>query len=179
MKSKFKLPVLLFGIILPLFSFLICIIVAKKIKSGQVAKVEQRSENVRKNLEEKKRADALQAQVNSFDGKNSQWEKIFESSSYSDVSHLVVDASKEFNADFRFSGEVRLGDNASGLGAESKQNSTTYSMTFTGTYQAVQETLLRVESELPNFVLNRITVSPDRDSNLLDIELSYSAWQKS
>ena len=179
MKSKFKLPIILLGIVIPLIFFLICIVGGRKAKANQVAKVDKRNEDVRKNLAEKKRSEALQVQVKSFDGKSEQWEKVFAISSYSDVSNLVIDASKDFDADQRFRGDVRFDDNASGLGAESKQESTTYTMTFTGTYQALQETLLRVETELPNFVLNRFTLTPDRDSNLLDMELSYSAWQKS
>jgi hypothetical protein len=73
----------------------------------------------------------------------------------------------------------RLG-NSSGIGQATAQKSTGIRFNLRGTYRAVQEALLELETRMPNLQLQSLAITPNEPSetSLLNFQVIYTVWEK-
>lgn len=61
-------------------------------------------------------------------------------------------------------------------GVDAKQSSADFALQ--GTFTELQLALTDLESRMPNLMLNRVSISPQSNSKLLDLKLNYTIWNK-
>ena len=116
-------------------------------------------------------------QLSRYEDKKKGWDTLLKTSDVGSVSALLKKISARHGGGDKFEQkEFAFVDRATGIGASSQQNSVTYNISMTGTYQALQQSLLSLESRLPNLSLNSIDLKPQNGGQLLEAEISYSAW---
>jgi hypothetical protein len=65
----------------------------------------------------------------------------------------------------------------SGLGSSTTQKSSQLRLGFRGTFRTVQRALIELETRLPQLQLQEIKIDPSPQSNLLNFQVTYTAWE--
>ena len=65
----------------------------------------------------------------------------------------------------------------SGFGSASAQKSSQLRLGFRGTFRTVQQALLELETRMPQLLLQEIKIDPSSQSNLLNFQVTYTAWE--
>lgn len=177
MNSKFREPIIVFGLILPILGIAALIFGVLKY-NGSINEKYKKKEiayNAQKNTETQTRA--LKARVETFRDRKSYWESLLKKrSDVSSVTTLLREIGQEHDSrEFRQT-DFKFVNRETGIGSAGKQSSVSFELALDGTYRALQESLLTLESTMPHLSLNRMTISPRSERNALQIELSYSAW---
>lgn len=63
-----------------------------------------------------------------------------------------------------------------GLGSGQGSSASLVTMTFSGTYRAMQEALVEVESDLPQMQMNSMVIVPDANAEKLNFKTSFTLW---
>ena len=177
MNPRYKNGILVLGAIAPilvlvaLFGFL-----ASK-KSSIAEEYEARVKTQKANVLAEQTAAGVKMKLSRYEKKKKQWDTLLKTSDVGSVTGLLKKISSKYRGGEKFrQKEFAYVDRATGLGLASRQNSVTYNISMTGTYQALQDSLLSLESQLPNLSLNSINLKPQKSGQLLEAEISYSAW---
>lgn len=64
-----------------------------------------------------------------------------------------------------------------GFGTASAQKSSQLSLGVRGTFRSVQRALLELEARMPQLQLQEIKIEPSTQNNLLNFQISYTAWE--
>lgn len=65
-----------------------------------------------------------------------------------------------------------------GFGVVSEQNSSQMQINFRGTFSAMQDVLIKLETKFPQLHVNELKIDPvANQSSLLDFKISYTAWE--
>ncbi|MGJ8725558.1 MAG: hypothetical protein ACSHYB_13450 [Roseibacillus sp.] len=177
MNPRYKNGILVFGAIVPLLLLIVIFGFLSSKKASVVKEYDSRLKVQTANLQAEKAAAGVEAQLQKYKVKKRDWDTLLKSSDVGSVTGLLKDISSKYKAGDKFKQkDFAFVDRATGIGAASKQNSVTYNISVTGTYQALQESLLSLESRLPNLSLNSIGIKPQDSGQLLEAEISYSAW---
>lgn len=65
----------------------------------------------------------------------------------------------------------------SGLGSATLQKSSQFRLGFRGTYRTIQQALMELETRMPQLQLQEIKIDPSPQSSLLNIQVTYTAWE--
>lgn len=176
MNPRFKTGILLFGLILPLVivGIVIGVISSKKNSISRQYLIRQKNNQVQKQQEMAN--EQLKIKLSRFDGRKENWEVLLRSTDIGTVSDLLNSETRRIQGmnqnNFSFVKQPV------GIGALSQQNSVTFNVSLSGTFSSIQQCLLSLESKMPNLNLNSMMLTPEKDSQLLQAELSYSAWKQ-
>lgn len=177
MNPRYQTGVLLFGLILPLLVIVFIFGVAVFQKSKLTREFEERKAIYLANQRSDQAAKSLQAQLEGYRAKEVHWSNLLKKSDVGSVTTLLKEISSEYKGGEKFrQKDFKFVNRETGIGASSAQPSITYNISLSGTFQALQESLLSLESQMPNLSLNSIKLQPQADRQLLEAELSYSAW---
>ena len=180
MKSKFRIGIVLFGLILPLLGVSVFSVVLLKQKAKlEKTFAERKAKNTQNALLQKK-AKLIKSQLAAYDGKDERWRQLVSDSDVSSLNKALKEISNSF-ADRRTFNQTdfQFDNNDQGIGAASSQPSFSFSMSLNGTYSSIQGGLLALESRMPHLSLNTMNLSKQDDSQLLSAKLTYSAWSVS
>ena len=177
MNPRYKSGILVLGAIAPML-VLIALFGFMTSKKNSIAKeYETRLQVQKTNLQAEQKATGVKMQLSRYEQKKKSWDTLLKTSDVGSVTSLLKQISAKHGGGDKFrQKEFSYVDRATGIGAASQQNSITYNIAMTGTYQALQESLLTLESQLPNLSLNTIDLKPQKGGQLLEAEISYSAW---
>lgn len=179
MKSKFRAGILVFGLVLPLLGILavIGILVSKNSSVGK--EYTEKETQYRRNQQVKMAAMAIQTKLHHYDGKSEQWRNLVAKSDVTALNETLKKVSSSFADPRTFNKtEFKFDNNDRGIGAASEQPSFSFDLTLNGTYRSIQTGLLALESEMPNLSLNSLKLAPRENDQLLEAQLSYSAWSR-
>jgi len=177
MKSKFRIGIVLFGLILPLLGVSVFSAVLLKQKAKLEKTFAERKAKNTQNSQLQKKAKLLKSQLAAYDGKDERWRQLVSDSDVSSLNKALKEISNSF-ADRRTFNQTnfQFDNNDQGIGAASSQPSFSFSMSLNGTYSSIQGGLLALESRMPHLSLNTMNLSKQDDSQLLNAKLTYSAW---
>ena len=177
MNPRFKNGIILFGAAAPLLAILVIfgILFSQKSRIGKEYK--KREAIYQTNHRSEKMAVGVKTQLESYQERKSEWDTLLRKSDVGSVTGVLKDISRSYSAGEKFrQNDFNFVNRETGIGAASQQPSVTYNISMSGTYQALQESLLSFESQMPNLSLNSIALIPQADGQLLTAKLSYSAW---
>lgn len=177
MNPRYKNGILLFGAVAPLVIILVVfgVLASQKLR---IAKEYKKREAVTvANQRNEQTAIGVKAQLATYKDRKTQWNTLLKRSDVGSVTGLLKEISSGYRGGEKFrQNDFKFVNRETGIGAASKQPSVTYNISLSGTFQAIQESLLSLESKMPNLSLNSIELSPQPEGQLLQAELSYSAW---
>lgn len=179
MKSKFRSGILAFGLVFPLLGILAVFGVVLSKNSGLEREYADKQSQYTRNQQVKMAAMAIQTKLHQYDGKSDQWKSLVAKSDVSALNETLKKISGSFTDTRTFNRtEFKFDNNDSGIGAASEQPSFSFDLTVNGTYRSIQTGLLALESEMPNLSLNSMKLTPRPNDQLLEAQLSYSAWSR-
>lgn len=177
MNPRYKSGILVFGAIAPLFVIVVIfgVLFSQKAKIGKEYKKREAIYVANKRAE--KTAAGVKTQLDTYQKRKVHWDNLLKRSDVGSVTALLKEISAQYNGTEKFrQNDFKYVNREVGIGAASKQPSVTYNISLSGTYQALQESLLALESKMPNLSLNSIDIEPQKNGQLLEAELTYSAW---
>ena len=178
MNSYYKNAVTVFGLVLPL---VVIGVLAGACLFG-VARVNKKYSKAKAVYQQ---AQAQERQMSQMQKKVAQngthlkkWEEMMDRETRGSFAAHWEEAGKKFTSrDFQKAPHHWI-NQSEGLGQNIKQPTSQVEMKFTGTYRAMQLTLMEVESKLPQLQLDRLTVVPDNSSTKLNFTATFTVWTK-
>lgn len=177
MNPRYKTGIILFGAAAPSLVLLVLFGVLVSQKSRINREYIQRKAVYTANVRSEQTAKGVKAQLATYKEKERHWDSLLKKSDVGSVTGLLKEISSAYSAGEKFrQNDFKFVNRETGIGAASKQPSVTYNISLSGTYQALQESILSLESQMPNLSLNSLDLKPQKEGQLLEAELSYSAW---
>lgn len=106
------------------------------------------------------------------------WQELVGTETASTVStHLRAIEEKLPSKEFQTTGQ-QYPTARGGFASVSGQNSAQVRLTFRATYRSMQRALLEIETRMPQLQLQELRMNPSSNSNSLNFDLSYTAWEK-
>lgn len=180
MSPHYKDPIVVFGLVLPLVLVLVTLGLGFHFKSKFESTYKERlakHEDYKRGEVERQ---ALDAKVRSQEPHMNRWMALFDRPADSKVNDFVGEFQKQFDStQFQHTGFTRSNTATGGIGGASAQSSVQLQLGFRGTYRALQNAFLELETRMPHLQLDSIKLSvsnPDR--RLLTAKVTYTAWQK-
>jgi hypothetical protein len=177
MNPRYKIGVIVFGLFLPLLGVfaLVGILLSQKNRINE--EYEKREQTYNRNENSRKQTLAMSAQLKTYRDREEQWDVLLANSDVGKVTAILGEIQTGFAGTNSFKQDnFAFVGNKTGPAASSAQPSISFDLALSGTFQSLQESLLSLESRLPNLTLNSMALSPQQNGNLLEAKLSYSAW---
>lgn len=179
MNPRYKFGIIGLGVVLPLLGILIAVGVMFSQKKRIDKEYAERKTIYTQNKNTEMQTAAIARQLKSYEAKSGQWDVLLEESSLGTVTGILKEVSQAFEGSNSFKQDnFSFVNKETGIGAVSEQPSLSFTLAFSGTFSALQESLLTLESKMPNLSLNSLELSPQTNGPLLEAKLSYSAWTK-
>lgn len=176
--NLYRQSIAIFGFVIPLV-ICIAIIGAAMLAKGQVSDSFNRKFGQYEGYEKQKlSALALEAEINKKRQHIEAWEAIVSQQTASAVSSTLKEIedqlpSKEFRRTLKEHPAGRAG-----FASVSAQNSTQVKLAFRATFRTMQRALLELETRMPQLQLQELRIDPSPRSNSLNVQVSYTAWEK-
>ena len=179
MNPRFKIGILLLGVLVPLLGIGLIFGVISSRKKKIEQEYTTRKASYTANQRQKEVVKGLEVRMSKYDGRQDEWDVLLKNSDIGTVTGLLKEISAEYSGTETFRRrEFNFVNTETGIGAASKQPSVSFTVSLAGTFTAIQQGLLSLESKMPNLSLNSMKIHPDPGSSLLEVELSYSAWKQ-
>jgi hypothetical protein len=177
MNPRYKSGILALGAIAPVCVILVIFGVLAAQKSRVTKEFTKREGIYLSNQRAEKTATGVKAQLATYQKRKASWDNLLKRSDVGSVTGLLKEISTQYNGSDKFrQNAFKAFNRETGIGAASQQPSVTYNISLSGTYQALQESLFSLESQMPNLNLNSIELKPQQNGQLLEAEINYSAW---
>jgi hypothetical protein len=106
------------------------------------------------------------------------WLGVMQEPASSQVNTFVSEAQKTYEGkEFQLT-SFRRATASGGIGAASAQNSVQLELSFRGTYSALQNTFLELETKMPQLQLDRLSLIPQSNAPVLQAKMTYTAWER-
>ncbi len=177
MNPRYKLGILAFGVIGPLLVLAVILGILASQKAKITKEFETRKAIHLANQRSQMQAKGIQAQLVEYEERQKHWDALLKQSDVGSVTGILKEISSEYAGTETFKqNDFKFVNRETGIGAVSQQPSVSFNVSLSGTFQALQQSLLSLESQLPNLSLNAIKLEPRKGGQLLEAELTYSAW---
>lgn len=180
MSPHYKDPIAVFGLVLPIVLVLVVLGLGMHFKSKFETTYEERLAKHEDFKRVEVQRKALAAKVRNQEPHMNRWMALFERPADANVNDFLGEFQKQFDpTQFQHTGFTRSTTATGGIGGASAQPSVQLELGFRGTYRALQNAFLELETRMPHLQLDRIKLSvsnPDR--RLLNAKVTYTAWKK-
>lgn len=175
----YKQSIILFGIVIPVLIAAVligaCAFLRSKITGSFDNKIQYYSgyENSRMG------ALAIETQLKRQRGDYERWNEMLKQETFSVVTtNLRAIGEKLPPKEFQQTAFERLGQSG-GIGSVSAQKSSGLKFNLRGTFRTVQKAFLELETRMPNLQLQELKIDPSSttDSQLLNFQVTYTAWE--
>ena len=177
MNPYFKQPVLIFGVAVPVL--LIVVLMGAGVhlrgKLEQTYKVRRAQYVQHKRVQEQR--EALEAKIRAQDPHMKRWMALFEKPTASNVNSLLGETQKKFEGQEFQQTAFRRTSSSGAIGGASKQASIQIQLAFRGTYRALQNAFLELETRMPQLQLDSIKLTMHPNNRVLNADVNYTAWQ--
>ena len=173
----YKNPIILFGIVLPLFGIFAVIGGVYIVKTRMTESFAKKTGEYKTYTMSQKAAMETEEQVRFQREHVARWKENLSAETSSTMrTHLKAISEKLPPKEFQETNFDPSSEKA-GLGAVSTQKSSQIRLGLRGTYRAVQRALLELETRMPQLQLQEMKVSPSDQNSLLNFQLTYTAWE--
>lgn len=176
MNQDYKKAIAVFGIIIPLLIISTVVIIAgakaKSINSEYMAKKAQYQKDQVALSATKK----LQQQVSENEEQLNLWKSIMERETRGSLIEHWKTAQSKFNSEDLNKLSHNWINISTGIGANAVMPASQVKMSFSGTFRALQLSLLEFETKLPQLQLDSMTIKPLAGSNHLNVDTTFTLW---
>lgn len=176
MNPYYKQSVLLLGGVLPLVLVVALLGVVFHYRGKLEETYKQRKNNYAKVLQKEEERKALEEKVNSQRPHLERWDSLLNTPSSTYANELIGAAQKRYKGKEFALTSFRQSGNGGSIGVASKQDSVKLDLAFRGTFSALQNTFLELETKMPQLQLDELSLAPN--GNVLNAKVIYSAWEK-
>ena len=177
MNPFYKEPVVIFGAVIPL----VLVVVAFGILFHYKGNLEAEHKTKKKTYQEIKRVEqerlSLEAKTDQQAPEFNRWMALFDKPTATNVNGYIGAVQKRFGGEEFQQTAFRRGSGGSGIGAASAQPSIQLQLDFRGTYRALQNAFVELETAMPQLQLDSIKLKPNPNRRVLDASGVYTAWQ--
>ncbi len=179
MNPHYKEPVIIFGLVVPVVLVLVVLGLGIHFRG----KFEDNYKVRKSQYEDFKRGTAqregLERKIQEQEPHLNRWMALFEKATASSVNGFLSEFQKQYNGQEFQQIAFRRTASSGGIGGASAQPSIQIQLGFRGTYRALQNAFLEMETRMPHLQLDSIKLNvstPNR--KVLNADLIYTAWQK-
>ena len=121
---------------------------------------------------------ALEAKISKKREYIDQWEELVSKETASKISsNLRLVEDKLPSKEFQITGQ-QFPTSRAGFASVSGQDSAQVRLAFRATYRSMQRALLELETRMPQLQLQELLMDPSNNSNSLNFEVNYTAWEQ-
>ncbi|MFK7851104.1 MAG: hypothetical protein AB8D78_09015 [Akkermansiaceae bacterium] len=176
----YKQSIILFGIVVPVLIVGILIGVCAIVKSKVTKSFDNKAFYFKGHEQSRVGALGIEAQLKRQREHSEEWNELLKQETFSLVTTNLRNIGEQLPAkEFQQTAFERLGK-SNGIGAISAQQSAGLRFNFRGTFRTVQRAFLELETRMPNLQLQELKIDPNQtaDSQLLNVQVTYTAWEK-
>lgn len=178
MNEYYKQPVIIFGLALPLLGLVLLLSIGLHYRSKFENGYEVRKGQYVAFQKVAKQREALEARVGGQGRLMKRWMNLLEETPDSSVNAVFSDLQKRYSSSELQQTSTRSSPASGGIGGASKQPATQLQMGFRGTYRGLQNAFLEMETRMPQLQLETFKLRKETGRNLLNAEVTYTAWLK-
>lgn len=176
--NHYRQSIALFGFVLPSVVAIAVMAVAFMIKGRISGSFDEKLAHYQGFEQNKLRALGLEAEISKKREHVERWEALLSEETASSITSNLREIeerlpSKEFQ---KTAQEHPVGKK--GFAGASAQNSTQVGLAFRATFRSMQKALLELESRMPQLQLQEMRIEPSSQSNSLNFQVTYTAWEK-
>ncbi|BCX49121.1 hypothetical protein HAHE_30290 [Haloferula helveola] len=176
--NLYRQSIALFGFVLPIVLAVAVIGAAFAVKGKVAASFDKKVSHFKGFKQNKVNALAMEAEISKKREDVGRWESMIDKETASSISINLREIeeklpSKEFQKTAQQYPTAR-----GGFATVSAQNSAQVRLAFRATYRSMQRALLELETRMPQLQLQELRIDPSSNSNSLNFEVNYTAWEK-
>ncbi len=176
--NYFRQPIALFGFVLPIVITIAVIAGALMIKGSVTRSFNEKFAHYRGFEQNKRQALAAEAEISKKREYIERWEALVSEETASAVTLNLREIEELLPAkEFQKTAQDHPSGRKSFAGA-SAQNSSQVALAFRGTFRSMQKALLELETRMPQLQLQELRIGPENQSNSLNFQVTYTAWEK-
>ena len=177
MNEYYKQPVVVLGVVLPLLGLILILAVSAKYRSKLEDTYEARKKEHVKVQAFTKQRETLEAQIGQQEPFLTRWMALFDKPVDSSITAVMNDVQSRYSGKELNLTSFNRSPSAGGIGSASKQPAVQLKLAFRGTYRGLQNAFLEVETRMPHLQLDLLKLRKEDQQNVLNAELTYTAWQ--
>ncbi len=177
MNPYFKKPILIFGVVVPIFLIVVLLGVGIHLRGRLEESFKNRKEHYVEYRKVQERREALEKQIRAQEPHMQRWMKLFDKATASNVNAYLSDIQKKFDGQEFQQTAFRRTSSAGAIGGASQQSSTHIQLAFRGTYRALQNAFLELETRMPHLQLDSLRLTMHPNKKVLIADVNYTAWQ--
>lgn len=177
MNEYYKQPVVILGVALPLLGLVLILAVSAGYRSKLEKTYEfRKGEHVKLQTLTKQR-ERLEEQIGRQQPYMSRWMSLFDKPADSAITSLLNDVQTQYASTELDLTSFNRSSASGGIGGASKQSAVQLKLAFRGTYRGLQNAFLEVETRMPHLQLDLLKLKKESNQNMLNADLTYTAWQ--
>lgn len=176
--SYYKQPVFVFGLAAPIFLILVLLGIGFHFRGKLEKTFSQRKAEYGQYKKIQAQRESLEKRLRTQEPHMNRWMSLYEKATESSVAGFLSEVQKKYE-DKEFSRKnFQRTSKAGGIGGASAQPSIQIQMSFGGTYRALQNVLLELETRMPYLQLDNLKLNvSSENNNVLHADVIYTAWQ--
>lgn len=177
MNEYYKQPVVILGVALPLLGLILILVVGAHYRSKLEKTYEVRkAEHVQLQTVTKQR-EALEEKIGRQEPYLKRWMSLFDKAADSAITSLLNEVQTQYTGSELDLKSFNRSSAPGGIGSASKQSAVQLKLAFRGTYRGIQNAFLEVETRMPHLQLDSLKLETATGQNVLNANLTYTAWQ--
>jgi len=177
MNEYYKQPVVVFGVALPLLGLILIFAVSFNYRSKFEQTFRIRKDQYVTHQKVTKQREALEEKIDNQRPYLSSWMGLFDQAADSSVNAVLNDLETRFSGNEIQQTSFRRSPASGGIGGASKQTAVQLQLSFRGTYRGLQNAFLEMEARMPQLQMDNLKLRKESNRNLLNAEVTYTAWQ--
>jgi len=176
----YKQSIILFGIVIPLVIVIAVLAAGAYFRSQIATSSAEKAKHYTGNEISKRATLEIEARVKRQREASAGWEEILSKETFSLVTTNLREIAESLPPkEFQQTAFPERLAQPGGFGGVSAQKSSGLKFSFRGSYRTVQRAFLELETRMPNLQLQELKIEPmaNADSNLLNFQVVYSAWE--
>ncbi|MFP6865468.1 MAG: hypothetical protein VCA35_05960 [Roseibacillus sp.] len=179
MNPHYKEPVIIFGLVAPLLLIVLVFALGFHFRGKFEKTYEARLRKYEDYKSVEAQREALEKKIRTQEPHMNRWMRLFEKPTATAVNGFFSEYQKRQDGKKFQQTKFRRTSSSGGIGGASSQPSIQLQLAFRGTFRALQNAFLELETRMPQLQLDSIKLSiaqPNQDT--LNADLIYTAWQK-
>lgn len=176
----YKQSIILFGLVLPLVVVIAVLAAGSYFRSGIITSFAEKTQHYTGHERSRIAALEIEALVKRQREVSARWQEILSQDTLSLVTTNLREIAETLPPkEFQQTSFPERPDQPGGFAGVSAQKSSGLKFSFRGSYRTVQRAFLELETRMPNLQMVELKIDPmaNADSNLLNFQVSYSAWE--
>lgn len=176
MSDYYKQPIAVFGLIIPTVVLVILTVAVLFYTASVKEKYAIKKQKYELSQKAMRQVEMLRAQVDKNKVSLNAWDQLLQAETRGTFLEHWKNASRGFSGKELTKSSRSWNNYSEGLGKGGLQPSSQVSMSFVGTYRAMQTALMRLETMLPTMQLDSMDIKLDGNGKGIDFSTTHTVW---